>query len=291
MQEYVVEPEAVGSRVDVFIASKYPQFARSALEVLFDNKLVQINGQTVKAGSKLREGDSVRVDETTLFQKPEPIDLQVIYEDAHVIVINKPPGVLTHSKGSLNIEGTVASFVLPKITDDNLRGNRAGIVHRLDRATSGVIIAAKNSKSLKYLQKQFSQRRTKKMYYAVVEGWPAQDGALIDASLLRNPKKPQTFKVGAGGKPAQTEYKVVKKFEKSGQKYALLELKPVTGRTHQLRVHLAYIGHPIVGDAVYGRAGGYTYLHAARLEVTHPGGERKVFEAPLPKIFKEFTEK
>jgi 23S rRNA pseudouridine1911/1915/1917 synthase len=291
MQEYVVEPEAVGSRVDVFIASKYPQFARSALEVLFDNNLVQINGQAVKAGSRLREGDSVRVDETTLFQKPESINLQVIYEDAHVIVINKPPGVLTHSKGSLNTEGTVASFILPKITDDNLRGNRAGIVHRLDRATSGVIIAAKSSESLKYLQKQFSQRRTKKTYYAVVEDWPEQDDALIDATLLRNPKKPQTFKVGAGGKPAQTEYKVVKKFEKSGQKYTLLELKPVTGRTHQLRVHLAYIGHPIVGDAVYGKAGGYTYLHAARLEVTLPGGERKVFEAPLPKFFKEFTEK
>jgi 23S rRNA pseudouridine1911/1915/1917 synthase len=164
-------------------------------------------------------------------------------------------------------------------------------VHRLDRATSGVIIAAKSSESLKYLQKQFSQRRTKKTYYAVVEDWPEQDDALIDATLLRNPKKPQTFKVGAGGKPAQTEYKVVKKFEKSGQKYTLLELKPVTGRTHQLRVHLAYIGHPIVGDAVYGKAGGYTYLHAARLEATLPGGERKVFEAPLPKIFKEFTEK
>jgi 23S rRNA pseudouridine1911/1915/1917 synthase len=273
----------------VFVAKQYPQFARSALGVLFENSLVFINGQVAKSGNKLREGDIVSVDEGTLFSEPEPIDLPVLYEDENVVVINKPAGVLTHSKGSLNSESTVASFILPKINDKQLRGNRAGIVHRLDRATTGVIIAAKNPNALKYLQKQFQQRKAKKIYYAVVEGWPDPAGAIIDAPIQRNPKKPQTFMVGNDGKNAQTEYKTLEVFNKDGSKYALLELKPATGRTHQLRVHLAYIGHPIVGDGVYGQAGAYTFLHAKSLEITLPSGERRIFEASLPKTFKEFT--
>lgn len=291
MQEYVVEPEAVGSRVDLFVAGKYPQFARSALQVLFDDSLVLINGQAAKAGNKLREGDIVSIDETTLFAKPEQIDLPVIYEDDNVIVINKPAGVLTHSKGSLNLEATVATFIQPKLDDKKLIGNRAGIVHRLDRATSGVIITAKSADALAYLQKQFSQRKTKKTYYAIVEGWPEPGEAVIDAPIERNPKRPQTFRVGSGGKTAQTKYRILKKFQKNGQKYAFLELSPTTGRTHQLRVHLAYIGHPIVGDRVYGHSGNYMYLHAQSLEITLPGGERRVFEAPLPDVFKDFIEK
>jgi 23S rRNA pseudouridine1911/1915/1917 synthase len=222
---------------------------------------------------------------------PEEIDLPILYQDKNVIVIDKPAGVLTHSKGSMSTEGTVASFISPLINSYELLGNRAGIVHRLDRATSGVIITAKNAETMKYLQKQFSQRKTKKTYFAIVEGWPEPESALIDAPIERNPKKPQSFRVGSSGKTAQTEYKTIKKIEKNGQKYALLELKPVTGRTHQLRVHLTYTKHPIVGDSVYAKAGDKMYLHAYSLEITLPGGERKVFEATLPKIFKEFLEK
>lgn len=285
-----MEPEAVGSRVDIFVSQKYPQFARSALAVLFDTNSVLVNGATVKAGEKLREGDTVSVDEAALFNEPELIELPVIYEDENVVVVNKPAGILTHSKGSLNQEGTVATFIKSKINDENLSGNRAGIVHRLDRATSGVMIAVKNAQALLYLQKQFSQRKTKKTYYTIVEGWPNPEKAMIDAPIERNPKKPQTFKVGTGGKTAQTNYKILKKFTKEDKEYALLELNPVTGRTHQLRVHLSYIEHPIVGDGFYGRPGNYTYLHAGSLEITLPGGVRKIFTAPLPKIFKEFQE-
>jgi 23S rRNA pseudouridine1911/1915/1917 synthase len=220
--------------------------------------------------------------------QPEEITLPVIYEDKNVAVINKPAGVLTHSKGSMNTEGTVATFIAPLIDSYELLGNRAGIVHRLDRATSGVIITAKNAAVMNYLQKQFSQRKTKKIYYAIVEGWPKPEAAVIDAPIERNPKKPQTFKVGLRGKTAQTGYKVLKKVEKNGQKYALLELKPVTGRTHQLRVHLAYIKHPVAGDAVYGRVSDKMYLNAHSLEITLPDGQRKIFQAPLPKIFGEF---
>jgi 23S rRNA pseudouridine1911/1915/1917 synthase len=288
MQDFKATAADVGLRVDQFVAKKYPQFARAALSILFDKKIVLINGQTAKAGEKIKKGDLISLDESKLFSKPKEIALPVIYEDQNVVVINKPAGILTHSKGSMNLEPTVATFIGPLINNHELLGNRAGIVHRLDRATSGVIITAKNATALKYLQKQFSNRKTKKIYSAITEGWPDPEQAIIDAPLERNPKKPQTFKVGSNGKPAQTEYKVLEKFQISGKKYAFLELKPVTGRTHQLRVHLAYIKHAIVGDIVYGKGGDNMYLHAKSLEITLPSSERKVFTAPLPEIFQGF---
>jgi 23S rRNA pseudouridine1911/1915/1917 synthase len=288
MQEFKAGSADVGSRVDVFVAKKYPQFARAALSILFDKKIVLLNEKVAKPGTKLKHGDKISLDESKLFMQPKKIDLPIIYEDKNVVVINKPAGVLTHSKGSINTEGTVASFIEPKINSKELLGNRAGIVHRLDRATSGVIITAKNSETLIYLQKQFSNRKTKKTYYAIVEGTPEPVSAIIDAPIGRNPKKPQTFMVGASGKTAQTEYKILNTFKKSGHTYSYLELKPVTGRTHQLRIHLKHIKHPIMGDKVYGKDAAHMYLHAASLEVTLPGGDRRVFEAPIPKIFKEF---
>jgi 23S rRNA pseudouridine1911/1915/1917 synthase len=291
MQEFIVGAADIGKRADVFVSQQYPKFARSALEILFKNNLVQINGRIAKAGSKLRLNDSVAIDEETLFREPENIDLPTLHEDENIVVINKPEGILTHSKGSINYESTVASFLQPKITDKSLTGNRAGIVHRLDRATSGVIIGVKNSEALKHLQKQFAQRKTKKTYFAIAEGWPTPAEALIDAPVARNPKRPQTFMIGPEGKSAQTQYKTIQNFEKKGKKYSLLELRPITGRTHQLRVHLNYIKHPIVGDPVYGTADKSMYLHAESLEVTLPGGVRKVFAAPLPQKFKDFINK
>jgi 23S rRNA pseudouridine1911/1915/1917 synthase len=290
MQEYKVGLSDAGLRVDKFVAKKYPQFARAALSILFDKHIVLINGKIAKAGEKTKKGDVVALDDSKLFMQPKEINLPIIYEDDNVVVINKPADVLTHSKGSINTEGTVATFIGPLINNYELMGNRAGIVHRLDRATSGVIITAKNAATMSYLQKQFSQRKTKKTYLAIVEGWPERESAIIDAPIERNPKKPQTFKVGSGGKPAQTSYKVIDKIEKKGVKYSYLELKPVTCRTHQLRVHLAYIKHPIVGDHVYGQGGSHMYLHAASLEITLPGGIRKTFDAPTPNKFAEFLE-
>jgi 23S rRNA pseudouridine1911/1915/1917 synthase len=288
MQEFKAESEDVGTRVDVFVAKKYPQFARSALTILFDKKIVLVNDKTAKAGQKLKTDDEIKLDESKLFMQPEEIKLPVMYEDENVMVINKPTGVLTHAKGSMNTEGTVATFIAPSINSLELIGNRAGIVHRLDRATSGIIITAKNSATMSFLQKQFSQRKTKKKYSAIIEGWPEPENAIIDAPIERNPKKPQTFMIGSNGKTAQTEYKVLEKFENNGSKYAFIELKPVTGRTHQLRVHLKHIGHPIVGDRVYGHEAPHMFLHAESLEITIPKGDRRIFEAPLPKIFKEF---
>jgi 23S rRNA pseudouridine1911/1915/1917 synthase len=196
------------------------------------------------------------------------------------LVINKPAGVLTHSKGAFNPEGTVASFAAPKTK--GMEGDRAGIVHRLDRATSGVIIVAKDPTTMSLLQKQFSQRKVKKTYFAVVNGIPEIVKALIEVPIERNPKDPKTFRPGTTGKQALTEYEVIEQ----ALARSLLVLRPATGRTHQLRVHLKYIGHPIIGDTIYdGEPADRMYLHAGKLEITLPGGQRKVFEAPLPDGF------
>lgn len=288
MDYFVIDNHKNTQRADIFVTNKYPQFARSALKGLFEREKVHINGKAAKAGNKLKLGDKLSVDTKLLFKEPKKLNLPVIYEDDDVIVINKPVGVLTHSKGALNLEPTVASFIRPKLNDKSLVGNRAGVIHRLDRATSGVIIVAKNTMALRSMQKQFSTRKVKKTYIAVAEGRLAEKQAIIDAPIARNPKKPQTFKASTSGKPSQTEYKVLKEFKKANKVYSMVELKPLTGRTHQLRVHLSYIGHPIVGDSVYGHGGETMLLHAKELELTLPHGQRKKFAAPLPDSFKDF---
>jgi 23S rRNA pseudouridine1911/1915/1917 synthase len=284
----VFKPTAadIGLRADIYLARQYPQFSRSSLEKLFDG-LVTVNKQPIKPSFRMSEATKLSVDDSLLNQKPPKISLPVLYEDDDVMVIDKPSGILTHSKGALNTEATVASFIAPKISKE-LSGNRAGIVHRLDRATSGVIIVAKNPVALSWLQKQFSNRQTKKSYLAVAQGQLEPSEALIDAPIARNPKKPQTFYVNASGKPAQTEYRLLKILNKSSNYYSLVELKPLTGRTHQLRVHLGYINHPVVGDRIYGHEGEQMLLHAQSLELTLPSRQRQVFESPIPKYFEEF---
>jgi RluA family pseudouridine synthase len=190
-----------------------------------------------------------------------------------------------HSKGAFNPEATVATFLQKYITD--MEGERAGIVHRLDRATSGVIICAKTQDALSWLQKQFSQRKVKKTYMAIAMGGFQQKHAIIDMPIERNPKKPQTFRTGVNGKPAITEYEVVD----SNKDMNLIKLSPQTGRTHQLRVHLSQLGHPILGDKFYGGPPAKRlFLHAQQLEITLPSRERKVFSSPLPQIFKRTME-
>ncbi len=277
-----------GKRVDIVISNKYPEFSRSSLEKLFDAGHVHLNGKPVKASHKLHVGDKINVDETLLSKLPPDLELPVIYEDEDVLVINKPEGILTHAKGSLNTEASVASFIKPKLQNFALSNNRAGIVHRLDRATSGIIITAKNTNALSKLQKQFSLRKARKQYIAIVHGRVSPDHAIIDAAILRNPAKPQTFKVDSSGKSAITEYMVLQHLTKGGKDYTYLQLSPKTGRTHQLRVHMNYIGHSIVGDNVYGKDSGELLLHAVKLEITLPSSERKIFDTDVPKRFNEF---
>lgn len=270
-------------RLDSFVTEQVSRLSRTFVSKLIDQSKITVNNKSVKAGYKLKTDDQVIIDYdlTQLDTIPE-IDLPVLYEDADCVVLNKPTGVLSHSKGTFNPEATVATFLRERLSD--LTGERAGIVHRLDRATSGVMIGAKNPAALAWLQKQFSQRRVKKVYYAVIGGELTPGEAVIEIPIERNPKNPKTFRPGSLGKPAVTHYAVV---ESTGG-YSLVKLTPLTGRTHQLRVHLKHLGHPIVGDDMYGGSpADRLYLHAESLEITLPSRERKLFRAPLPASFRQ----
>lgn len=284
---FTVTEEHIGQRLDVFVTSYMTRLSRAFVQKLAEQGKITAKDKPVKAGYKVRLGDviSVDYDESELDVIPH-IDLPVLYEDDDCVVINKPAGVLTHAQGNLSNEATVATFLRDKLKD--LEGIRGGIVHRLDRATSGVIIGAKNQAALSFLQKQFAQRKAKKTYVAIVKGTPKLPEAVIDMPIERNPKAPATFRVGPNGKASVTHYKVLQ----SSDKYSLIELKPTTGRTHQLRVHLAEQGMPIVGDPLYGSGlfGDRLYLHALSLEITTPKRERLTFTAPLPQEFIDLME-
>jgi 23S rRNA pseudouridine1911/1915/1917 synthase len=271
-------------RLDRYVAGRLPELSRSSAAKLIEQGKVTVNGQAEhKAGYRLRAADKVRIDyDHTEANKIPSITLPVIYEDKDCVVIDKPMGLLTHSKGAFNPEPTVATWLSSRVKD--MDSERAGIVHRLDRATSGVMIAAKTPEALSWLQKQFSQRKVKKTYIAVVKGTPDEPEAIIDMPIERNPRRPQTFRVGSRGKAAVTAYKVLEE----GDGTSLLELQPTTGRTHQLRVHLAHIGHPIVGDELYGAPKAERlFLHAMSLEITLPNRQRKTFTVPVPDDFKD----
>jgi 23S rRNA pseudouridine1911/1915/1917 synthase len=274
-------------RLDQKVVEIIPELSRGFAARLIDEGRVTVNGVVqTKAGYKLREQDEVSVDYDTaqLGQIPD-IELDVLYEDDDCVVIYKPVGVLSHSKGAFNPEGTVATWLRSRL--NGLSGERGGIVHRLDRATSGVMICAKTPEALGWLQKQFATRNVKKTYMAVITGVLNPAEAVIDMPIERNPKAPATFRVGVQGKYAVTAYRTVQ----SNEQHSLLELKPETGRTHQLRVHLGYFHHPIVGDMLYGgEPAERLCLHAAVLEITLlKGHERKVFEAPVPDLFNALT--
>lgn len=269
-------------RADVLLANMYPAYSRAALAKLFDKGLVRHNDRVLKAGDKLLSSASIEANLRSLRVSEATIDLPLLYEDDDILVINKPAGVLTHSQGAFNPEPTIATFIRNRTA--GLTGERAGIVHRLDRPTSGVLIGAKNSKALAFLQKQFADRTVEKIYIAIVKGHLAEKEAIIDMPIERNPKAPATFRVGPNGKIAKTRYKVLQENADS----SLIELKPESGRTHQLRVHLAQIGHPIIGDPLYGKGkhGDRLYLHAQSLQITLPEEDKpRTFTAPLPVEF------
>lgn len=273
--------DQTGGRLDQYISSRNSQISRNTAAKLIKEGSVLVNGKSAKASYKLHAADRVQLNYDVNNSKGVAlVHLPVLYEDDDCVVINKPAGVLTHSKGAFNPEATVATFLAKKVK--GMDGERAGIVHRLDRATSGVMICAKTPGALSWLQKQFSQRKVKKTYMAVISGALGPEHAIIDMPIERNPKAPATFRVGANGKSAVTEYWV----EKSSKRYNLVKLMPKTGRTHQLRVHLKQLGHPIVGDIFYaGEPAERFFLHALSLEITLPDRTRQTFTAPLPNVF------
>ena len=285
MRRYTAGESDAGIRLDMFVYERLQPLSRATVQKLCQSGQVNVNGEAVKNGYKLKPGDDIAVqfDEQSL-DVPD-IELPIIHEDDDCIVINKPAGVLTHSKGSYNPEATVASFISSRVR--GIEGNRAGIVHRLDRGTSGLIICAKHPAALKLLQKQFADRKVKKSYLAIAGGEFTEAEAVIDMPIGRHPRKPQLFRTSRMGKPAQTQYTV--RAQKAG--YSLVDLRPQTGRTHQLRVHLAHIGHPIVGDHLYhGLPAERLMLHAYSLELTLPDRQRHTFSTEPPTSFMHFWE-
>lgn len=278
---YLFEVNSDKKRLDVELAKRYPDISRSTWQKYIQAGHVSVNDniQTLPKFA-ITETDSISV---TL---PKATDfsaesLPIIYIDDNVIVINKPVGVLSHSKGAMNDEFTVADF-FSRYSTYNSDTNRPGIVHRLDRDTSGIMIGARNSETAVMLQQQFASRKTKKTYFAVVNGIPKSPKAKLDLPIGRNPSAPSTFRVDTKGKSAETTYEVI---DADNNNHALIKLQPHTGRTHQLRVHMKYIHTPIVGDKVYGKPADRLYLHAYSLEVTIPTSNRQTFIAPLPTEF------
>ena len=271
-------------RLDIYLSTKFDTtISRSLWQKYVKAGYVSVN-------NKVATTPKFEVDETdeialNLPEKEQAdVDLPILYEDDDVIVVNKPSGLLTHAKGGLSDEPTVAEIIRPK-TSFATDTDRPGIVHRLDRDTSGLLIIAKNPESAAHLQRQFAERTAKKTYIAITDGKPKLNAAKIDLPIGRNPSAPSTFRIDPNGKPAQTTYHVLA--ENDAQ--SLVELKPTTGRTHQLRVHLAHLNAPILGDRVYGKSSDCRMmLHAQKLEITLPSGERKVFEATIPDEFKKF---
>lgn len=283
---YLFEVTSNKKRLDSMLAEKYPSSSRSTWQKHIKAGHISVGG-IVRTSPKF---DVTDADEITL-SVPDAEDysqheLPIVYLDDNIIVINKPIGVLTHSKGAISEEFTVADF-FARYTTYGLGTNRPGIIHRLDRDTSGILIGARNDETASLLQKQFAERKSKKIYMAIVDGILKEKHAAINLPIGRNPAMPSTFRVDAKGKNAITEYKVIAE----NGKQSLVELKPVTGRTHQLRVHMNYLGAPIKGDRVYGKQSDRLYLHAKSLEITLPGGKREIFTAPTPSnFFADFPE-
>ncbi|MFH1665270.1 MAG: RluA family pseudouridine synthase [Candidatus Omnitrophota bacterium] len=294
---HIVDAENSGLRVDKYITVKLGEgYSRTYVRFLMDNGCVSVNGKAVKMHYALHEGDEVEarlldppgVDDV----EPENIPLDILYEDEWIVVVNKPAGMVVHP-GAGNKNGTLVSALLyhcgslPE-TDNKLR---PGIVHRLDKDTSGVIVAAKNAKALRSLSKQFQNRTVKKRYIALVKGCVQMDNGCIEAPLARHAEDRKKVEVDhANGKAARTVYHVIRRSDK----FTLLRLEPETGRTHQIRVHMKHIGHPVLGDVTYGGKDGKMArqaLHAESLGFTHPGtGKYVEFTIPMPEDIRKVAE-
>lgn len=277
---YLFEIISDKKRLDSELAQRYPETSRSTWQKHIKAGHIKVNGVMINAPKHdITDVDkiSIEIPESTDFSENQ---IPIIYIDDNVIVINKPSGILSHAKGALNDEFTVAEF-FRRYTTYNLESNRPGIIHRLDRDTSGVMIGARNSETALLLQKQFSDRKTKKTYYAVLAGIPKLNKANIDLPIGRNPTAPSTFKVDVNGRSAVTKYEVIA----ASDKYSLVKLCPETGRTHQLRVHMKYLNTPILGDKIYGKPTNRLYLHATSLEITIPVSDRRTFNSPIPDEF------
>ena len=288
-------PDDRGLRLDVFLAQRMENLTRSQIQVLNRSGAIRIGGSQEKAGYRIRGGENIEVDLHALSAAPisaEQVPLQIHFEDSDLAVIEKPAGMVVHP-GSNTAGGTIANALVFhfKNLSDVGGGGRPGIVHRLDKKTSGLLMVAKNNFAHVKLSQAFQARKIQKTYLALVHGMPKRDVATIDLTVGRHPTVRTKMAAGRpSGRKAHTEYKVLESF----RGFSLLEVKITTGRTHQIRVHLSALGHPVVGDDVYGertykefvkKFGEFHryFLHAARLLFEHPvTGKPMEFHSPLP---------
>ena len=279
-------------RIDKFLANELEDLSRSSIQMLIKDKQVLVNEEVVKANFLLKNGDEISItipDPVNDEILAEDIPLDVYYEDSDVIVINKPSGMVVHPAVG-NTRGTLVNALMYHCKDlSGINGViRAGIVHRIDKDTSGLLVACKNDKSHQHLSEQFFNKTVKRKYYAICYGEINHNLGKIDAPIGRDLSNRQTMTVVDGGKHAITHFKVLERFKG----FTLLELVLETGRTHQIRVHMKYIGHPLLGDPVYGPKNvvgeNGQFLHAKTLGFTHPKTNKFLeFESPLPDYFLE----
>jgi len=323
---FSVAAEDAGARLDQFLVSKIPDVSRARVQQLIEQELVVVDDVAAKASLRLRGGERVKVLGPALVEPlraiPEDIPLDLVYEDDDLAIVNKPAGMMVHAgAGATDDErnrGTLVNALLHRFGRLSEVGGevRPGIVHRLDKETSGLIVVAKNDEAHRKLAAQFSGREVKKTYIALVQGWVKAERGTINSGIRRDSvRRVRMTTRGSGGREAITHYLVRKRIQSDFGKFTLLELKIDTGRTHQIRVHLSSLGHPVVGDVLYGAAReirahagktrgravdksdpaislGRNFLHAAALELQHPRTEQKLsFARGLPQELEAFLEK
>ena len=298
MYKYIVKNESQGKRLDRYVTEQNTEITRTAVQRLIDEKNILVNGKEQKASYKVNENDVVEVEipePKKIEIKAEDIPIEVIYEDSDIIVVNKPKGMVVHP-GNGNVDGTLVNAIMAKC-EGSLSGIggeiRPGIVHRIDKDTSGLLIVAKNDKAHVNLSEQIKAHKVKKTYIALVRGVVRENEATIDMPIGRSKTDRKKMAVCKDGKNAITHIKVLKRWEH----YTLLQVNIETGRTHQIRVHLSYIGYPIIGDYTYSNGKNEfgvvgQCLHAQKLEFKHPTTNKIMeLEAPLPEYFQEIIQR
>ena len=294
--ELIVEELLEELRVDKYIAANYDEVSRSELKYYFDEEKILVNGKLAKPSLKVFNGDTISIlerDDQIIDLEKEDLNLEVVYEDEHVIVVNKPTGMVVHPAPGHHHGTLVNGLLFHCNTLSNVGGDsRAGIVHRIDKDTSGLLVACKNNKAHRNLAEQFKNKETTtRKYYAIVVGSIGHNLGKINAPIGRDPGNRQKMAVVEGGKDAVTHFKVIERFKD----FTLIECKLETGRTHQIRVHMAFINHPVLNDPLYGVKKQTTefgqYLHAKTLGFVHPvTNEYMEFDSELPEEFKQMLE-
>ena len=298
MKQYKINNNETGKRVDAYISSVENEISRTAIQRLIEEGIITVNGKKVKVSYKVQENDIVEIRESKpkeIELKAEKIPIEVIYEDEDIIVVNKPKGLVVHPAVG-NPDGTLVNAIMD-ICKDTLSGIggkiRPGIVHRLDKDTSGILIVAKNDLSHINISNQIKNHEVEKTYIALVRGNVRENEATINMPIGRNTKDRKKMEIRKNGKDAITHFKVLKRYEK----YTLLEIKIETGRTHQIRVHLSHIGYPVVGDYTYSNGKNDfnvegQMLHAKKIKFKHPNTNKVMeLEAKLPEYFEKIIDK